>query len=52
MEQARTVSLGRRAHAPGDPKLTISPAGNAYPWLREVYVPGHIKERDRRRFTA
>jgi len=34
--------------------LTLSkpPTGDEHPWFREVYIPGHIKERDRRLFSA
>jgi hypothetical protein len=33
-------------------KLAKPPAGGEQPWFREVYVPGHIKERDRLLFSA
>ena len=33
-------------------KLAKPPAGGEHPWFREVYIPGHIKERDRLLFSA
>ena len=33
-------------------KLAKLPVGGKHPWFREVYVPGHVKERDRLLFSA
>ena len=33
-------------------KLAKPPAECEHPWFKEVYIPGHIKERDRLLFSA